>query len=81
MHNALRITDPLRTEVLRFHDRPYLVLDAERFSRAIRERIVDEGVRRLPPSIGSIDQFVDSTDVLSNGDLRQRVRAIYQMGD
>jgi hypothetical protein len=67
----------LPTAVSRFHERPYLVIDAERFSRAIRARIADERLRRLPPDVGSIDQFVDSTDVLTNASLRAKLAAIY----
>lgn len=77
MYNALGITDPLSTEVRRFHDRPYLVIGGERFSRAIRERIVDEEVRSLAENIGSVDQVVDSTDVLSVSEMRVRLRAVY----
>jgi hypothetical protein len=67
----------LPTAVSRFHERPDLVIDAERFSRAIRARIADERVRRRPPDVGSIDQLVDSTAVLTNASLPAKLKALY----
>jgi hypothetical protein len=49
-----------------YYDRPYRVIEAERFARALRERISDERVRALP-LIGAVDQFIDSTDAIGNG--------------
>jgi len=77
MHNALGLTDPLPAHVSRFHDRPYLVIDADRFVEALRAAITSEEVRRLPPHIGSVDQFVDSTDVLDNDGRFAQLRALY----
>ena len=77
MHNELGITEPLSTQASQFHSRPFLVIQAGEFADAIRDQIKDERVRNLPEAIGSIDQFVDSTDVLSNAWLRRRAKAIY----
>jgi hypothetical protein len=77
MHNDLGITEPLSTQAALFHSRPFLVIQAGEFADAIRDQIRDERVRSLPEAVGSIDQFVDSTDVLSNAALRRRVKAIY----
>lgn len=55
-----------------FHDRPYAVIDAQRFADALRERITDPQVAGLPP-IGAVDQFVDSTDALMRVDLCRAV--------
>jgi hypothetical protein len=74
MHNALGITDPLATEVSQFYSRPFLVIHADRFVDAIRAVITSEEVRALPEHLGSIDQFVDSTDALRYLD---RFRAVY----
>jgi hypothetical protein len=81
MHNDLGITEPLSTQATQFHGRPFLVIQAGEFADAIRHQIQDERVRNLPEAIGSIDQFVDSTDVLSNAALRRRAKAIYVGGD
>jgi hypothetical protein len=64
-HNGLGLTAPLDPAVRRFHDRPFLVLDAGRFTTALLDSITDPAVRALPP-VGAVDQFVDSTDVLSH---------------
>jgi hypothetical protein len=49
----------------RFHDRPYTVLGSARFAAALTAKITDAGLRDRPP-VGAVDQFVDSTDVLSH---------------
>ncbi len=49
----------------RFHDRPYQILGAERFSAALRTAITDPQLRELPP-VGGIDQYLDSTAVLTD---------------
>jgi hypothetical protein len=77
IHNDLGITEPLPTQASQFHGRPFLVIQAGEFADAIREQIRDERVRNLPEAIGSVDQFVDSTDVLSNTAVRQQAKAIY----
>ncbi|WP_285734555.1 hypothetical protein [Nocardiopsis sp. ATB16-24] len=47
-----------------FHDRPWPVLDADRFARALLERIEDPGLVGRAP-VGTVDQFVDNTDALT----------------
>ena len=47
-----------------FHSRPYPVLDADRFTRALLDRVRDPDLRDRPP-VGTVDQFADSTDVLT----------------
>jgi hypothetical protein len=75
LHNALAVTPPLDPAVrATFFDRPYRVLDAGRFVRALREQIHDERVRSRPLT-GAIDQFVDSTDALGSHPLRRAVVA------
>src|SRR5580700_6294152 len=65
-HNELGLTPPLEGGTRGFYDRPYQVIDAGRFTAALREAITDPRLGRLPP-IGAIDQFTDSTDAA--GDL------------
>lgn len=64
-HNALAITPAVDPAPRPFHERPALVLGAERFAAACLETVTDPGLRRLP-SIGTVDQFADNTDLLSN---------------
>lgn len=71
-HNALGATRPVDATVRSFHARPYRVLGSARFVEACLERVTDERLRSLP-LIGAIDQFVDSTDVLSSVRIARRV--------
>jgi hypothetical protein len=48
----------------RFHNRPYRVLGSGRFVAACLEHMHDPWLRALP-LVGAADQFVDSTDILS----------------
>jgi Domain of unknown function (DUF4037) len=57
-----------------FHDRPFRVLGAERFARALRAAITDARIAALPP-IGAIDQFADNTDLLGERDRRRAAAA------
>jgi hypothetical protein len=72
-HNALRITKPLPTRVTKYYDRPFLVIHGDSFASSIREAIRDPAVKRLTPNIGSVDQFIDSHDVLQQVSLVRRL--------
>ena len=75
-HNALGVTaevDPTRRP---FYGRPFDVIFAQRFVTACLERVDDPWLRSLP-LIGSVDQWVDSTDVLSKPAALQRLAAAY----
>jgi hypothetical protein len=65
LHNQSGLTPPLDTRTRGFYDRPYQVIDADRFTAVLREAITDPQIRRLPPA-GAIDQFVDSTDAAND---------------
>jgi uncharacterized protein DUF4037 len=71
-HNALGVTDPVEPTARRFHSRPFRVLGSARFVDACLERVQDEWLRSLP-LVGGIDDFVDSTDVLSSPATARRV--------
>ena len=72
MCNDLGLTAPVDPRVRTFHDRPFRVLQAERFTQALISGIHDPAIRALPLT-GAIDQFVDSTDALGH---RTRSRAL-----
>jgi hypothetical protein len=72
-HNKLEITGPMPTRTSNYFGRPFKVIHADAFAVAIRGQIQSSSVRRLRPHIGSIDQFVDNTDVLSNTRLCQEL--------
>jgi len=72
-HNDLGITPPVPTQARAFYDRPFLVIGGEEIARRIGDAIQDPLVRALPFGVGKVDQFVDSTDVLSHD---RRCRAV-----
>jgi hypothetical protein len=65
-HNDLGLAPAVDPTVRLFHDRPFRVLDADRFGTALRSAITDADVLALPPQVGGVDQFIDSTDVLTD---------------
>lgn len=79
MHNALHITEPLPTEVTSFFGRPFKVIFSD-FPGALYARITDPEVKRLAENrlIGSIDQFSDSADILSDPQWRPILRRLYE---
>jgi hypothetical protein len=77
LHNDLGIIAPLDTEVAYYYERPYMVIHAERFADAIWRAITDEEVKRIDALIGSVNQLVDSTDVIENLGLMEKLKALY----
>jgi hypothetical protein len=78
MHNALGITKPLPEKVSDYHGRGYLVIHGDEFTAAIREKILSPEIHRLKHHFGSVNQLVDSTDLLSKGELSRALRALYE---
>jgi len=81
IHNALGIAAALDPTVRNFHDRPYLVLDADRFAQNAAALISDPDlvhVRETAGLIGGIDQLADSTDLLGRTDLRRRLAILFE---
>jgi hypothetical protein len=76
-HNELKITEEVDPHSRPFHNRSYTVIFADRFFTAIRETITDPQVLELPKFLGSVDQFSDSTDLLSYPKLKQRIKNVY----
>ncbi|MFX1367425.1 MAG: DUF4037 domain-containing protein [Promethearchaeota archaeon] len=81
MHNDLGITEPMKAKVANFHNRPFLVIWADDFAEAIYETIQDREVLSLPKYLGAIDQFVDSTDVLSKPRRYPKIRHMFEKDD
>jgi hypothetical protein len=75
-HNASELTAPVDPTVRPFHERPFRVLGAGRFAAACRAAITDPTLIALP-AVGSVDQVVDSTAVLSAIGRARRLRALY----
>ncbi|GAA1512743.1 DUF4037 domain-containing protein [Kribbella lupini] len=76
-HNKLGITDEVDPTPRQFHERPAMVLGAERFVEACLAKVKDEHLRGLP-LVGSVDQFADSTDLLSNPAAYRQLLKIYE---
>ncbi|HLF27182.1 MAG TPA: DUF4037 domain-containing protein [Anaerolineae bacterium] len=79
LHNTLNITEALSANVSPFFNRPFQVIHADRFAAAIVARISDLVVKRLAERrlIGGVDQFSDSTDLLSDPVWRPMLRKLY----
>jgi hypothetical protein len=75
-HNAAAPTSEVDPRTRPFHGRPYRVLGADRFAEACTAVIDDPWLRGLP-LVGTLDQFVDSTDVLSAADRPRLLRPLY----
>jgi Domain of unknown function (DUF4037) len=71
-HNALGLTEEVEPGVRLFHTRPFRVVGSGRFADACLAQVEDGWLRSLP-LIGSIDQWSDSTDVLSDAALSRRL--------
>jgi hypothetical protein len=69
-HNELRITESLDPSTRPYFDRPFQVLDAGRFSAALRAETSDQEIRQLP-MLGGVDGFIDNTDALGRTEFLQ----------
>jgi Domain of unknown function (DUF4037) len=81
LHNQLKITEPLPTAVKEFFGRPFLVIHlGSRQAEAIQAEITDPVVKRIAERglIGSIDQFSDNTDILSDPGWRAPLRKLFE---
>ncbi len=68
LHNSLGLTASMPEAVKRFFGRPFQVMAIHGFADALLGQISDPQVRRIAERspIGGIDQFSDSTDLLSD---------------
>jgi hypothetical protein len=72
--NDTGLAGPVDPSARRFHERPFLVLDAGRFTAALRDAIGDPALRARPP-LGAVDQYVDNVDVLTRPERVRRLAA------
>jgi hypothetical protein len=86
LHNELHITKPLDQKVSNYCGRPYLVIHGLRFGLAIWETLAQEASREaigqenngIKFSVGSVNQFVESTNELSDIALCKELRTLYE---
>ena len=64
--------------VIPFFDRPYRTLN-QAVPQTLLAGITDPDVARLPPMVGSIEQWVDCTDVLSSPGRRAALQTAYRV--
>jgi len=76
-HNALGVTPAVRAEVSSYHQRPFLVANADRLVDALLAQIEDPDVKALPPHLGSIDQVSNNTDVLDEIRRCKKLQVLY----
>jgi hypothetical protein len=62
--------------VIPFWDRPYRTID-QAVQEGLLADITDPDVARLPPLVGSIEQWADSVDMLASPGRRRELRAAY----
>jgi hypothetical protein len=76
-HNNLGLTEAIDSSTRPYHDRPFQVLHAERFTHALLDTIPH--LKDLPLT-GAIDQFADNTNLLGDRDLTSSLVEITQSG-
>jgi hypothetical protein len=76
-HNALEITRTISEEVSNYGGRPYLVFEAPGLVGDIINSFTDEEVKAIQHGLGSVNQFVDSTNQISNNSLSEMLKAVY----
>lgn len=78
MHNKLGITPPLDETVSPYHNRPFMVIHADRFVSEIEAAITDHEVRAMGARFGSVDTLTDSTDILGYPEVYTKLRPLWQ---
>jgi hypothetical protein len=79
LHNELGITEPVPDRVSQFYSRPFMVIQEDKIGRMIWEAISDEAVKTLPFGVGKVDQYLDSTDVLSHTSRCAALSVLYEV--
>jgi hypothetical protein len=77
-HNTRALTASIPEKASWFHDRPYLVIQAETIAATIHAAIQDDQVHALPPLRGSINQLIELTDVVEDVEFCLRMRSIWE---
>ncbi|MET4923899.1 DUF4037 domain-containing protein [Streptomyces sp. PSRA5] len=76
LQNGTGLAEPLDPARRPYHDRPFQVLRADRFARALAATVTEPELRGLPLT-GGVDQWADSTDFLGlNGPRRAAIDAL-----
>jgi hypothetical protein len=75
--NALQLCSALPASASNFYERPFPVIHAEQFARALLEQITDPEVKLIAarPLIGNVNQWSDNTDI--EGVAREKRQQLY----
>src|SRR6185369_15161096 len=76
-HNALQITRRIPEEMSNYGGRPYRVFEAADLLGDIVNNFTDEEVKAIKHALGSVNQFVESSDQLSRGSLVEMLKQLY----
>lgn len=78
-HNQLGLTQPLPETPSHFFGRPFQVIAFHGFAEALLRQIRDPEVKKIAelPTIGSINQFSDNTDLLEPTGWREKIKNLY----
>lgn len=81
LHNALKMTPPLRENTTRFFNRPFQVLQAQRFADALLAEVRDPEMQRVLRygTIGGIDLVTDNTALREDIDRRVAIQHLYDI--
>lgn len=79
MHNRLELTESIEPKISNFHDRPYLVPHSERFVEALLAKVKSPRLRSMKRAIGSLTQFIDSTDITCWNGALQKISSVYEL--
>lgn len=77
MHNALKITIPLKEAAAEYGGRKYLVVGDERYAEELRKTLTNEEVKNIKHGLGSVNQFIDSDSELNNLFLCRKLKELY----
>lgn len=76
LHNKKKLTSKIDVKMKSYYDRPYKVIDADRIVESLSKKIKSRSVKSFP-LIGSINQFISSTDILENMNRCQKFKDLY----
>ena len=77
-HNELKITEFVSPELSYFFNRPYQIIDADRYVEALREKIKSPDILNIKANIGSVNQITQTVDVLEQNDLIQQMKYLFK---
>jgi hypothetical protein len=76
-HNELEVTEDVDPNTRPFWGRPFRVLFADRFVNALRQAIVDPGLRAVDHQAGAVDCVSDNVDFLDQPSLFRELVDLY----